>query len=233
MSFIESIISIIEKHGMAFLQASLTTISITAISLVIATVIGLVFAFFKVSNIWFLIRLADIYIFIIRGLPLIVLIMFLYYGISSVIVLSDFTAGAVALGIHSGAYLAEIFRGAIQSVDRGQSEAARSLGMSAPLTMVTIILPQAFKRAIPALGNQFIIGLKDSSLVAYIAVTELFSHALSASAENYMPFETYLVVGFYYLILVLIFTIILSKIEKKLDVDTAKKSKFKDVFVRQ
>jgi polar amino acid transport system permease protein len=233
MSFIESIISIIEKHGMAFLQASLTTISITAISLVIATVIGLVFAFFKVSNIWFLIRLADIYIFIIRGLPLIVLIMFLYYGISSVIVLSDFTAGAVALGIHSGAYLAEIFRGAIQSVDRGQSEAARSLGMSAPLTMITIILPQAFKRAIPALGNQFIIGLKDSSLVAYIAVTELFSHALSASAENYMPFETYLVVGFYYLILVLIFTIILSKIEKKLDVDTAKKSKFKDVFVRQ
>lgn len=233
MSFIESIISIIEKHGMAFLQASLTTISITAISLVIATVIGLVFAFFKVSNIWLLIRLADVYIFIIRGLPLIVLIMFLYYGISSVIVLSDFTAGAVALGIHSGAYLAEIFRGAIQSVDRGQSEAARSLGMSAPLTMVTIILPQAFKRAIPALGNQFIIGLKDSSLVAYIAVTELFSHALSASAENYMPFETYLVVGFYYLILVLIFTIILSKIEKKLDVDIAKKSKFKDVFVRQ
>lgn len=233
MSFIESIISIVEKHGMAFFQASITTISITAISLVIATVIGLVFAFFKVSNIWLLVRLADVYIFVIRGLPLIVLIMFLYYGISSVVVLSDFTAGAVALGIHSGAYLAEIFRGAIQSVDRGQSEAARSLGMSATLTMLTIILPQAFKRAIPALGNQFIIGLKDSSLVAYIAVTELFSHALSASAENYMPFETYLVVGFYYLTLVLIFTIILSKIEKRLDVDVVKKSKFKGGFVRQ
>ncbi|MFC5591225.1 amino acid ABC transporter permease [Sporosarcina soli] len=225
MNFIESILSIIQKHGLAFLQATTTTISITAISLVIATVIGLVFAFFKVSNIWFLQKLADLYIFIVRGLPLIVLIMFLYYGISSVIVLSDFTAGAVALGIHSGAYLAEIFRGAIQSVDKGQAEAARSLGMSVPLTMGTIILPQAFKRAIPALGNQFIIGLKDSSLVAYIAVTELFSHALTASAENYMPFETYLVVGFYYLMLVLIFTVILSKVEKKLDVEGPKRKK--------
>ena len=225
MDFIESILSIIQKHGLAFLQATTTTISITAISLFIATIIGLVFAFFKVSNIWLLQKLADLYIFVIRGLPLIVLIMFLYYGISSVIVLSDFTAGAVALGIHSGAYLAEIFRGAIQSVDKGQSEAARSLGMSAPLTMGTIILPQAFKRAIPALGNQFIIGLKDSSLVAYIAVTELFSHALTASAENYMPFETYLVVGFYYLMLVLIFTIILSKVEKRLDVEGSKRKK--------
>lgn len=226
MDFFESILSIIQKHGTAFLKATTTTISITAISLVIAIVIGLLFAFFKVSNNLFLCKLADLYIFIVRGMPLIVLIMFLYYGISSVIVLNDFTAGAIALGIHSGAYLAEIFRGAIQSIDKGQTEAARSLGMSSTLTMSAIILPQAFKRAIPALGNQFIIGLKDSSLVAYIAVTELFSHALTASAENYMPFETYLVVGFYYLTLVLIFTVILNKLEKRLDVGSIKASKF-------
>jgi polar amino acid transport system permease protein len=227
MTFIESIFSILQKHGLAFLKASTTTIYITAISLIVATIIGLVFAFFKVSKIRILVKLADIYIFIVRGLPLIVLIMFLYYGISTVIVLSDFTAGAIALGIHSGAYLAEIFRGAIQSVDKGQSEAARSVGMSVTQTMISIVLPQAFKRAIPALGNQFIIGLKDSSLVAYIAVTELFSHALSASAENYMPFETYLVVGFYYLTLVFIFTMILNRIERRLDVDSIKQPRFK------
>lgn len=171
-------------------------------------------------------RIADAYITLIRGTPLIVQLMFLYYGISSVITLNDFTAGALALGIHSGAYIAEIFRGAIQSIDRGQMEAARSLGMPYPLAMRRIIFPQALKRAIPPLGNQFIIGLKDSALVAYIGATELFNTALSAQGENYMPFETYFVVGMYYLILVLIFTTVLNKIEARLGV---KRSKGKSV----
>ncbi|WP_425412172.1 amino acid ABC transporter permease [Neobacillus massiliamazoniensis] len=214
--------SIFQSHGIEFLKATSITIELTVVSLMIAMVIGMIFAFFKVSNITILEKLADVYIFLVRGMPLIVQLMFLYYGISSVFVLSDFTAGALALGIHSGAYIAEIFRGAIQSIDRGQMEAARSLGMPYSLSMRRIILPQAFKRAIPSLGNQFIIGLKDSSLVAYIAVTELFNHALSAQAENYMPFETYFVVGIYYLILVLIFTLIFNKIEKKLDVGKSK-----------
>jgi len=218
LNFLTNIASIFQTHGIEFLKATVITVELTFVSLIIATIIGLVFAFFKVSNIKILGKIADIYIFLIRGMPLIVQLMFLYYGISSVFVLSDFTAGALALGIHSGAYIAEIFRGSIQSIDRGQVEAARSLGMPYMLGMRRIILPQAFKRAIPALGNQFIIGLKDSSLVAYIAVSELFNHALSAQAANYMPFETYFVVGIYYLILVLIFTLLFNKLEKKLDV---------------
>ncbi|USK36486.1 amino acid ABC transporter permease (plasmid) [Bacillus sp. F19] len=222
MNFINSIYSIFQTHGIEFLRATLITIELTVVSLLIAVVIGLIFAFFKVSNITILQKIADLYIFLVRGMPLIVQLMFLYYGISSVLVLSDFTAGALALGIHSGAYIAEIFRGSIQSIDRGQMEAARSLGMPYSLSMRRIILPQAFKRAIPSLSNQFIIGLKDSSLVAYIAVTELFNHALSAQAENYMPFETYFVVGMYYLILVLIFTLIFNKLEKKLDVSKSR-----------
>ncbi|MDM5224349.1 amino acid ABC transporter permease [Peribacillus sp. NJ11] len=222
MDFINSIYSIFQTHGIEFLKATLITIQLTVVSLLIAVVIGLIFAFFKVSNITILQKIADLYIFLVRGMPLIVQLMFLYYGISSVLVLSDFTAGALALGIHSGAYIAEIFRGSIQSIDRGQMEAARSLGMPYALSMRRIILPQAFKRAIPSLSNQFIIGLKDSSLVAYIAVTELFNHALSAQAENYMPFETYFVVGMYYLILVLIFTLIFNKLEKKLDVSKSR-----------
>ncbi|WP_430312970.1 amino acid ABC transporter permease [Rummeliibacillus pycnus] len=216
--------SIFQTHAIEFLKATLVTVELTIVSLIIATIIGLVFAFFKVSNIKVLGKIADFYIFIIRGMPLIVQLMFLYYGISSIFILSDFTAGALALGIHSGAYIAEIFRGAIQSIDRGQMEAARSLGMTYMKSMRRIILPQAFKRAIPALGNQFIIGLKDSSLVAYIAVSELFNHALSAQAANYMPFETYFVVGIYYLILVLFFTILFNKLEKKLDNGGKKKN---------
>lgn len=222
MAFFQSIADIFLTHGLEFLKAAWTTITLTAVSLAMASVIGLVFAFFKVSGIYALQKIADAYIFIVRGMPLIVQVMFLYYGISSVIVLSDFTAGALALGIHSGAYIAEIFRGSIQSIDRGQMEAARSLGMPYSLAMRRVILPQAFKRAIPPLGNQFIIGLKDSSLVAYIAVTELFNHALSAQAENYMPFETYFVVGMYYLALVAIFSLLLSKLEKRLDTTKAR-----------
>ncbi|MGG0658675.1 amino acid ABC transporter permease [Rummeliibacillus pycnus] len=224
MNFISNITSIFQTHAIEFLKATLVTVELTIVSLIIATIIGLVFAFFKVSNIKVLGKIADFYIFIIRGMPLIVQLMFLYYGISSIFILSDFTAGALALGIHSGAYIAEIFRGAIQSIDRGQMEAARSLGMTYMKSMRRIILPQAFKRAIPALGNQFIIGLKDSSLVAYIAVSELFNHALSAQAANYMPFETYFVVGIYYLILVLFFTILFNKLEKKLDNGGKKKN---------
>jgi len=223
VNFIEKIYSIFQIHGSAFLQATVTTVELTVVSLLIAVVIGLVFAFFKVSNLIILQKIADIYIFLIRGTPLIVQIMFLYYGISTVLVLNSFMAGAVALGIHSGAYIAEIFRGAIQSIDRGQMEAARSLGMPYSLSMRRIILPQAFRRAIPPLGNQFIIGLKDSSLVAYIAATELFSQALSVQAENYMPFETYFVVGLYYLVLVLIFTVIVHKVESRLSGNKVKR----------
>ena len=222
MAFLDNIIGIFSEHGIGFLKASWMTISITAISLLFATVIGVIFAGFKISSSKILNRIADIYIGIIRGTPLIVQIMFLYYGLANFVTLDNFTAGALALGIHTGAYIAEIFRGAVQSIDRGQMEAARSLGMSYFLAMRRIIFPQAFKRSIPSLANQFIIGLKDSSLVAYIAVTDLYSTALSVQGENYMPFETYFVVGIYYLIIVLIFTAVASRIEKKMDVSKPK-----------
>jgi polar amino acid transport system permease protein len=225
MDFIQNISGIFAEHGLSFLKASWMTISITAISLVFATIIGIIFAGFKISSIKLLNRIADVYIGIIRGTPLIVQIMFLYYGIANFITLDSFTAGALALGIHTGAYIAEIFRGAVQSIDRGQMEAARSLGMSYPLAMRRIIFPQALKRSIPSLANQFIIGLKDSSLVAYIAVTDLYNTALSVQGENYMPFETYFVVGIYYLIIVLIFTWFANKIEKKMDVSRPKEVK--------
>ncbi|KGR86785.1 cystine transporter permease [Lysinibacillus odysseyi 34hs-1 = NBRC 100172] len=213
---------IFSEHGVAFLKASWMTISITAISLLFAMIIGLIFASFKISSNRILNWIADIYIGIIRGTPLIVQIMFLYYGLANIINLDSFTAGALALGVHTGAYIAEIFRGSVQSIDRGQMEAARSLGMSSSLAMRRIIFPQAFKRSIPPLANQFIIGLKDSSLVAYISVTDLYNTALGVQGENYMPFETYFVVGIYYLVIVLIFTWIAKRMEQKMDVSRPK-----------
>ncbi|WP_395879471.1 amino acid ABC transporter permease [Desulfallas sp. Bu1-1] len=207
------------ENAAAFMQATTVTLKLTFVSLLLAMLIGLVFAFFKISGNRVLYGIAQLYITVIRGTPLIVQLMFLYFGIIKIVVLPAFWAGSLALAIHAGAYIAEIFRGAIQSIDRGQMEAARSLGMSYPLAMRRIILPQAFKRAIPPLGNQFIIGLKDSSLVAYLGVAEIYGTALYAQAENFQPFETYLVAGFYYLVLVIIFTFLVNKLELKLNVE--------------
>lgn len=200
-----------------FLKAIVLTLQLTVTSLILACMIGLVFAFFRISNNKILNGIAQLYIAIIRGTPLIVQIMILYFGITSIVVLSPFWAGTIALAIHGGAYITEIFRGAIQSVDRGQLEAARSLGMSYPLAMRRIVLPQAFRLSIPPLGNQFIIGLKDSSLVAYIGGTsELWGAGLSEAASNFQQLETYVIVGFYYLALVLLFTYFVHLLEKRM-----------------
>ncbi len=208
---------ILQEHFVPFLNATGMTLKLTAVSLMLAMVLGLVVAFLKLSRHRALNWVAHVYIAVIRGTPLIVQLMFLYFGITSIVVLSSFWAGSLALAIHSGAYVAEIFRGTIQSIDKGQMEAARSLGVSHWKAMRLVILPQAFRRAVPPLGNQFIIGLKDSSLVAYLGVAELYGAALSAQAENFQPFETYMVAGLYYLVLVLIFTVVVQRLESRLD----------------
>ncbi|MEI4802361.1 amino acid ABC transporter permease [Bacillus sp. NPDC077411] len=199
-----------------FLKAIVITLQLTITSLLLGSIIGLLFAFFRISNSKLLNGIAHVYIAIIRGIPLVVQIMILYFGITSIIVLSPFWAGAIALAIHNGAYITEIFRGSIQSVDRGQLEAARSLGMSYPLAMRRIILPQAFRLSIPPLGNQFIIGLKDSSLVAYVGMSELWGTGLSEAAANFQQLETYMIVSVYYLALVLLFTYFVHLLEKRL-----------------
>ena len=201
----------------AFTRAAWMTLQITGISLALALVIGLIFALMKVSGLRSLGIIYNGYVGIIRGTPLIVQIMWLYFGITQIVVLSAFWAGTIALAIHSGAYIAEIFRGCIQSVDRGQMEAAESLGMKRGLAMRRIILPQAIKRAIPPMGNQFIIGLKDSSLVAFIGITEIFSLSMDNAAVTFKQLEFYTIAGLYYLAMVALFTYLLSRFENRLD----------------
>jgi polar amino acid transport system permease protein len=199
-----------------FLKPLLLTFELTVSSVIVGTIIGLFVALLKLSKIPGGALLANIYIAVIRGTPLIVQIFILYFGFYKFVDLGQFWSATLALAIHSGAYIAEIFRGAIQSIDKGQMEAGLSLGMSTRLTMRRIILPQAFKRSIPPLGNQFILTLKESSLAAFIAMDELFSLARRLSAETFDEMTYFLIVAFYYLIVVLAFTYVVNIVERRM-----------------
>ncbi|TFE02205.1 amino acid ABC transporter permease [Jeotgalibacillus salarius] len=214
-----TLIDVFTRTLSGFLEATVITLQLTAVGIILGCLLGLFFALLKLSKAKPLQMIANFYITVIRGTPLIVQIMFLYFGITEFVTLSNYWAGAIALGVHNGAYIAEIFRGAIQGVDKGQTEASFSLGMTKSQTMKRIVFPQALRRSIPPLGNQFIIALKDSSLVYVIGVAELFSLANREAAQSFQPFETYLIVGFYYLVLVMIFTYLLRWYENKLDFD--------------
>ncbi|WP_224752515.1 amino acid ABC transporter permease [Metabacillus arenae] len=213
-----SFMRIVEEFGNTFdifLKAMLVTLQVTAISVLIAVVIGLFFAFLKISKMKILTLIADFYIYIVRGTPLIVQIFIFYFGLTSLNI-SQFWSVALGLAFHNGAYIAEIFRGSIQSIDKGQMEAGRSLGMSNFLTMRRIILPQAFRRALPPLGNQFIIALKDSSLAAFIGMSELFNVATTLGANNFDNMTYLIIVAVYYLFLVLLLSLLVRFIEKKM-----------------
>ncbi|WP_409290349.1 amino acid ABC transporter permease [Peribacillus sp. SCS-37] len=199
-----------------FIDAMLLTLQLTVVSVLVGIVIGLFFALLKLSNVKILGWISDAYVYLVRGTPLIVQIFILYFGMSGIFLIPDFWAAALALAFHNGAYIAEIFRGTIQSIDNGQMEAGRSLGMTKSLTMRRIILPQAFRRALPPLGNQFIIGLKDSSLAAFISMNELFNVATTLGSNNFDEMTFLLIVAVYYLILVAILTVAVSLLEKKL-----------------
>ncbi|MER2114410.1 MAG: amino acid ABC transporter permease [Solibacillus isronensis] len=199
-----------------FLKAMLLTLELTVVSILIGIVIGLFFALMKISKFKVLELISDIYVFLVRGTPLIVQIFILYFGLSGLFLLPDFWAASLALALHNGAYISEILRGTIQGVDKGQMEAGRSLGMTKVLTLRRIILPQAFRRALPPLGNQFIIGLKDSSLAAFISMNELFNVATTLGSNNFDEMTYLLIVAIYYLVLVALLTFLVNRFEKRL-----------------
>ena len=147
--------------------------------------------------------------------------LFIYFGLLGLPQLESFTSAIIALGVHNGAYLAEIFRGSIQSIDRGQMEAARSLGMTYPRAMIRIILPQALRRSLPPLGNQFIIALKDSSLASAITINELLLKAQQLAAANYLYMEMLTIAALFYLAYTTLFTLLVNRWEKRLSTDAA------------
>ena len=198
-----------------FLKALLLTLSITFCSLLFSLPIGLFFTFLSLTKNKLLNKVSQAYIYLIRGTPLIFQIFVLYFGLTNIIKLNAFISASFALAVHNGAYISEIFRGAINSIGLGQFEASKSLGMTSFKMYRRIILPQTLKRSIPSLGNQFIITLKDSSLAAFISMDELFNIATTLGANTFDQMTYLLIVSIYYLVLVLLFTLLIRLLEKK------------------
>ena len=197
------------------------TIEITAIAVGLGFVFGLITSVCRLSGVKILNILAVCYVNIIRGTPLLVQIFLIYFALPMIIGerINPFVAAVAACSVNSGAYVAEIFRAGIQSVDKGQMEAGRSLGLSWMQTMRYIILPQAFKHVIPPLGNEFISMTKETSLVSVIGFEELTRRGQLIIAKTYGSFEIWLTVAFIYLVLTFTIAQLVSYLERRFATD--------------
>ena len=204
-------------HFPSFMDAMWQTVQITLFSLFFGLILGIVFGLMKVSRNKFLQSLSNAYIWIIRGTPLLVQIYFVYFGIpmATGIKLTEWQAGIITMSLNAGAYIAEIVRGGIESIDPGQMEAARSLGLPYNKSMMKVVLPQALRTMLPSLINQFIITLKDTSLLSVIGVRELTMNGKIITANNMETIRMWSIVAIYYLIVISILTIIANKVEEK------------------
>ena len=206
--------------NLKFLISGITiTIYISIISIILAMIIGLVVALPSLSNNKFLSYFNIAYVEIVRAIPLLVLILWIYYGlpIMTGISFSPFVSGIIALTISESAFQAEIFRAGINSINKGQYEVANSLGMNFWKKMRLVILPQAIKVVLPALGNQFVYVLKMSSLVSIIGIADLTRKANELVVTTYRPLEIYTFLILEYLILILIVSYFVRKLERKLE----------------
>ena len=202
----------------ALLRGALVSIEVTAGALLVGCVVGLLVGVGRLNPQRRVIyNLCSVYLLLFRGTPLLVQLFIWFFGLPRFgITLPAFVCGVVGLGMYSGAYVSEIVRGAIQSVDRGQTEAARSLGMSSGQAMRIIILPQAVVRMIPPLGNEFIALIKNSALVSLLTIHDLMHEGQKIISVSYLALETYLVVALVYLVLTTVAMVILRKIEQHL-----------------
>lgn len=194
------------------------TLQMTIFSLVLAVIVGMITCLFSISKVKPLNWISAIYLSLIRGTPLMVQAFFIYFGITGAldIRISSFSAAILVLCLNAGAYLSEIFRSGIAAVNKGQMEAARSLGLPYGVAMRKIILPQAIRIVIPSVLNQFIITLKDTSILSVIGCGELMRQGQLIVARNYQSFKTYAIVAVMYYIVVVVLTKIFQIIERRL-----------------
>ncbi len=204
------------------IQGLKTTVLIAVFGLLFGFVIGLAAGLARTSKNKALYAVSTVYVESVRGTPLLVQAVWLYFGVNQLLVqtlgfrLSSLNAGIIVIAVNAGAYIAEIVRGSIQSIDKGQEEAGRSLGLTRIQTFAYIIFPQALKRMIPPLGNQFIISLKDTSLLSIISVGELMRHSQEIVAVDFNAFEIYTLVAAVYLLLTLAISLVLRLVERRL-----------------
>lgn len=201
------------------------TISITFVAVIIGVLIGLLMAFMRLSDKKLLRVFSTVYIEILRGTPLLVQALILYFGLPQLLQGFGFhfkwdnavIASMIVCGINSSAYLSEIIRSGIQAVDKGQFEAARSLGMSKKLAMIHVIIPQAFKMIIPPLGNEFISLIKETAVLSAITVTEITRASMLWAASTFSAWPAYLGTAFVYLSLTIPLSLLMNYLERKLE----------------
>jgi polar amino acid transport system permease protein len=195
----------------------LRTFQVTIFSILLAIVIGLFAGLGRISRVTIINRIATVYVEVIRGIPLLVQIFYIYYALGRIVKIPDITSAVIAMAVCYGAYMAEIFRAGMQAIPKGQMEAALALGMSRKRAMWHIILPQTFKIILPPIGNEFIALLKDSSLVSILAVSDLLRRGREFSSRTFLYFETLTVVALVYLILTLFFSWLVGLMEDRLE----------------
>ena len=207
------------KYGMNFVNGLGTTLLLALISVSVGCLIGALVAIMRLSKSKVLGGIATVYTEIIRDTPLLLQLYFFYFLLPDLLPalkLSKFTCIAIALIFNSGAYMSEIFRSGIQSIDRGQTEAARSLGLSASQTMTRIVLPQAFKNVLPAMCNEFVAITKETSLASTFYVGDLMTQYQTISGKTYLVIEPLVIIGVIYFVVTFTMSKFVALLEKKL-----------------
>ncbi len=211
------------KYVPKFVPGALLTLELSLLSIVFGTVFGVFVTLGKSSRIKPLRWLAAAYVALIRGTPLLLQLFFVFYGLPQLgITLSSFPTAVLGLALHNAAYISEIFRGSIQAIDPGQTEAAYALGMTKFKAFRNVIFPQAFKNAVPALGNQFLLAIKDSSLASTITIAETLMKARQFAAATYSIFPIYFDAACYYMVMTYVLALLLRMLENRLKVNERK-----------
>lgn len=207
---------LIIKYWPLFLEGATTTVLLSFFSVIVGVGCGTLMALARLSTNKFLPKAAKVYIDIIRGTPLLVQLYLVYFGLATVLDLNDFVSGVIAVSVNTTAYIAEIIRSGIQSVDKGQMEAARSMGMPKRMAMSQIILPQAMKNILPAIGNEFATLIKETSIVSLIGIHDLMYSSDTVRGATFTVFIPLLMTAFLYFVMTTMIAFFMDKLERKL-----------------
>ena len=222
----EKFANILNTYSGMLLESLGQTMLLTLLSLIFAFIIGLIFGLMKKKKKRVLNFIGTVYVDAVRGVPLIVLAYFIYFGIPAGVKAIGFTdfrlpalqAGTIALSMNAGAYMAEIFRAGIQSVDKGQMEAARSLGLGYGKAMQKVVLPQAIRTMVPSIINQFIISLKDTSILSVIGFPELTKAGNIIAGNTFAVLQVWAIIAIMYMVVITVLSKIAKRIERRLNV---------------
>ena len=207
---------VIIKYWPLFLEGATTTVLLSFFSVIVGVGCGTLMALARLSQNKFLSKAAKVYIDIIRGTPLLVQLYLVYFGLATVLDLNDFVSGVIAVSVNTTAYIAEIIRSGIQSVDKGQMVAARSMGMPKRMAMRQIILPQAMKNILPAIGNEFATLIKETSIVSLIGIHDLMYSSDTVRGATFTVFIPLLMTAFLYFVMTTTIAFFMDKLERKL-----------------